>query len=283
MLLPVHDQNNDQVATKPYVTYVIMALCLLVFTYQAIISSGANDGARIGVVKLANFNQKFGFVPFRYFANEPVYPINGKKEIMKIVAAAELTKELSEEISKVIIKFADVKSTALILKLTPILFCFLHANLWHLFSNLWFFWIFSDNVEERLGRATFVIFYIAVGAISGLGHGYLNPESTTPLIGASGAISGVMGAYMVLFPKNLVTSFFCPIWFYIRKVEIPAFVVLGFYILMNVFQATKTAGSGVSVAFDCHIVGFIAGVALAFAYKLLAPNSTPVASSYNRA
>jgi membrane associated rhomboid family serine protease len=269
MLLPVHDRNNTEVTVKPIISYIIIALCLLVFTYQAIISAGSGINKQVGIVKLANFNQKFGFVPARYFNNETSFQLQEIDKVNKVIQQMSPNSEHAMTLTLL----RTVYTTPLLLKLTPIFFCFLHGNLWHLLSNLWFFWIFSDNVEERLGTIAFAIFYVLVGALSGLGHGLLNSSSVIPLIGASGAISGVMGAYMVFFPKNLITSFFCPIWFYIRKVEVPAFVVLGFYILINLFQATKVSTSGVNVAFDCHIIGFISGVVLAFGYKLLVPDT----------
>ncbi len=270
MLLPVHDQNNHKVTITPIISYLIIVSCVILFAYQSIIfNTGRKEEEKlVGIMKLANFNQKFGLVPGHYLKKTTNFPLLQKETIEPIIMGHRF---VDKEAFSLIRENLDVESTPMVQKLTPISYCFLHANLLHLLGNLWFFWIFSDNVEERLGSIGFLLFYIGVGALSGLGHAYLNKSSLVPLIGASGAISGVMGAYMVFFPKNLITSFFCPIWFYIRKLEVPAFVVLGFYIIINFFQATTTASQGVSVAFDCHVVGFIVGAIFAFFITLLAP------------
>jgi len=132
---------------------------------------------------------------------------------------------------------------------------FLHGGWTHLIGNMWFLWIFGDNIEDFLGHIGFVFFYFVTGIVAGLTHVLLNPNSTIPTIGASGAISGVLGAYMVLHPrirvKTLVT-----LGFYIEVVRIPAFYFLGFWFLM---QFLGLQGSG--VAYGAHIGGFIAGAA----------------------
>ncbi len=139
-------------------------------------------------------------------------------------------------------------------------YMFLHGGFWHFLGNMWFLYIFGDNVEEYFGSLRFAGFYLICGVISGLFHFFLNPISMIPTIGASGAIAGVMGAYFLLYPKARILTVIPIIiipWF----VEIPAFIFLGFWFLIQFFNA---AGSGASsgIAWWAHIGGFIAGLVL---------------------
>jgi hypothetical protein len=138
-------------------------------------------------------------------------------------------------------------------------FMFLHGGFWHLLGNMWSLYIFGDNIEDKLGHVRYLLFYLLCGLSSGLFHLVLNLHSQIPVIGASGAIAGVMGAYFVLFPKSRILTFI-PIFFIPWFMEIPAFVFLGFWFLLQVFNATTSASSG--IAWFAHIGGFIAGILL---------------------
>jgi len=139
-------------------------------------------------------------------------------------------------------------------------YMFLHGGFLHFLGNMWSLYIFGDNVEEYFGPLRFAGFYVICGIISGLFHFFINPISMVPTIGASGAIAGVMGAYFLLYPKARILTVIPIIiipWF----VEIPAFIFLGFWFLIQFFNAT---GSGASsgIAWWAHIGGFIAGLVL---------------------
>jgi membrane associated rhomboid family serine protease len=122
-----------------------------------------------------------------------------------------------------------------------------------------------------MGGIKFLFFYLLTGIISGLGHALLNYDSGGTLVGASGAISAVMGAYVVLFPGNRITSYFCPVWFFIRRIDVAAWVVLGMYLLMNFLSLASMQHS--NTAFDAHIFGFLAGGGIAFLMnKVSGPN-----------
>ncbi len=152
---------------------------------------------------------------------------------------------------------------------------FLHAGLFHLISNMWVLWIFGDNVEDRMGRWRFVIFYLLAGTVAGVAHGLTNPASTIPTVGASGAIAGVLGAYIVLFPKSRVLTLI-PICFYPLFVDLPAFIFLGFWFVSQLLNGTAqaTGGAAGGVAWWAHIGGFVAGFAL---YRLfLDPRRGPI-------
>ena len=131
---------------------------------------------------------------------------------------------------------------------------FLHGGWGHFLSNMLFLWIFGDNVEDRLGHARYVVFYLLCGVSAAVAHVYMNPTSTVPTIGASGAIAGVLGAYFVLYPHSRVLAL-VPLFII---VEVPALVFLGFWFLMQLYYVGST---GTNVAFWAHIAGFAAGIA----------------------
>jgi len=145
---------------------------------------------------------------------------------------------------------------------------FLHGGWFHLLANVWTLWIFGDNVEDRLGPLRYLAFYLAVGLFAGLLHLASNPHSALPTIGASGAIAGVMGAYLILFPRAQVLTL-VPILFYPLFVEVPAVLYLGFWFAYQVLSGTSTVGATEAggVAWWAHIGGFAAGCALILAAK----------------
>ncbi|HSY51602.1 MAG TPA: rhomboid family intramembrane serine protease [Thermoanaerobaculia bacterium] len=142
---------------------------------------------------------------------------------------------------------------------------FLHGGWLHLGGNMLYLWIFGDNIEDRLGHGKYLFFYLACGLLATLTHAVMNPESRLPSIGASGAIAGVLGAYVVLFPKQRVTTLI-PIFIFIIVREIPAVFLLGFWVLIQIFfGAASMSGdlqSAGGVAYFAHIGGFVAGMLL---------------------
>lgn len=142
---------------------------------------------------------------------------------------------------------------------------FLHGGWLHLGGNMLYLWVFGDNIEDRLGHVRYFFFYIACGLVATLAHAVMNPASRVPSIGASGAIAGVLGAYIVLFPKQRVTTLI-PIFIFITVREIPAVLLLGFWILLQIFFGAASMNgdlqSAGGVAYFAHIGGFIAGMVL---------------------
>jgi len=139
---------------------------------------------------------------------------------------------------------------------------FLHGNLMHIISNLWALWLFGDNVEDRMGPINFLLFYLACGIAAGAAHVYVNPASPVPTVGASGAIAGVMGAYFILYPRSQVLTLI-PIFIIPWLVDIPAFVYLGFWLILQVAGGTAAlVGGAAQIAFWAHVGGFAAGVIL---------------------
>jgi membrane associated rhomboid family serine protease len=147
---------------------------------------------------------------------------------------------------------------------------FLHGGWSHFIGNMWYLWIFGDNVEDRMGHARFVAFYLLCGIVAALGHVAMDPSSTLPTIGASGAIAGVMGAYFVLYPHSRVLTLI-PLIIYFEIVELPAVLLLGFWFVMQLFNAgaiavtASTTGGG--IAFAAHVAGFVAGLLGVFVFR----------------
>lgn len=138
---------------------------------------------------------------------------------------------------------------------------FLHGGWIHLLGNLWYLWIFGDNVEDRLGHARFLLFYLAGGIVAAVVHVLFNLGSRVPTVGASGAIAAVLGAYAVLYPRARVVTLI-PIFFFFQIIALPAMLVLGLWFVMQVFTGTLSIGTGASggVAWWAHIGGFAFGM-----------------------
>jgi membrane associated rhomboid family serine protease len=147
---------------------------------------------------------------------------------------------------------------------------FLHGGWLHAIGNMWYLWIFGDNVEDRMGHGRYLVFYLLCGSLAGLAQTLVNPASYVPTIGASGAIAGVMGAYFVLYPHSRVLTLI-PLFIFIEIIEIPAIFFLGFWFLMQLFSGVgsiaHTAGNQGGIAFWAHVAGFVAGLAGVFLFR----------------
>lgn len=139
-------------------------------------------------------------------------------------------------------------------------FMFIHGGFFHLLGNMWSLYIFGDNVEDRLGPIRYLLFYLLCGFASGISHLVINWHSQMPTIGASGAIAGVMGAYMILYPRSRILTLI-PMFFFFPLVEIPAVLFLGIWFIYQFLSAASTAGQG-GIAWWAHIGGFIFGIIL---------------------
>jgi membrane associated rhomboid family serine protease len=138
---------------------------------------------------------------------------------------------------------------------------FLHGGWMHLLANMWFLWLFGNNIEDSMGHLRFVVFYGVVGVLAGLAHVLSSPGSPVPTVGASGAISGLMGAYLVLYPKvRIQTLFFFIIFF--KIIPVPAWLVLLYWFALQVLSGAMAPVLGGGVAFWAHVGGFVSGVVL---------------------
>ena len=218
---PLYDDNPTR--RRPLVTMAIIALCVMVFLWQASLAPRAEA--------LAVF--AYGLVPALLFGH------------------AELPPQVA-----VVPAWATVVTSM-----------FLHGGVLHLGGNMLYLWIFGNNVEDSMGRGRFVLFYLLCGAAAALAQALANTASEIPMIGASGAISGVLGAYALRFPRAHV-HVLIPIFFWIYLIfKIPAVIVLGIWFFMQVFSGVTTSPAGGGVAWFAHVGGFLAGLLLISAFE----------------
>jgi membrane associated rhomboid family serine protease len=156
---------------------------------------------------------------------------------------------------------------------------FLHGGWLHLIGNMWYLWIFGDNVEDRLGRFRYLLFYLAAGVVAALLHYAINPASEAPTVGASGAIAGVLGAYLAAYPRARVITL-VPFFPFFRVMALPAALVLGFWFVVQFFSGALSLGfgsSGGGVAWWAHVGGFAFGIVFMWIMNLVRPRPSSVA------
>lgn len=192
---------------------------------------------------LPKFLQQYGVVPANYFVQGHLKPVLVLFNILPLISAM-----------------------------------FLHGGWVHVIGNMWFLWIFGDNVEDRIGHTRFLFFYILCGILATAGHIFINPASQLPLVGASGAIAGVMGAYFILFPRSrILTAVFLLIIFTV--VEIRAVYFLAIWILFQLLSGAAeigTASQTGGVAWWAHLGGFISGAVLVFLFRKSGPRKAKI-------
>jgi membrane associated rhomboid family serine protease len=151
--------------------------------------------------------------------------------------------------------------------LTVLSSMFMHGGWLHLLGNMWFLWVFGNNIEDSMGRIRFVVFYLTTGLVAAATQALMNPSSAIPMVGASGAISGVMGAYIILYPRVRVHLVIF-LGIFITRVAVPAFWMLGYWFLLQILGGLPAvAREGGGVAFFAHAGGFVAGMLLVNLFK----------------
>jgi len=224
---------RDDIPSRSYpvVSVSLIVINVLAFLYELTLGS---EGLEL-------FFQEYAVIPARYFAAGYVDP------------------------------FGRIHQFGLTDLVVPVFTAmFLHGGWLHVGGNMLYLWIFGDNVEDRMGRGRFLIFYFLCGVLATVAHIVFNPESRAPSLGASGAIAGVLGAYLLLYPRARVITV-VPIFFFIQFIPIPAFIVLGVWFLQQFFAGAMSLGAASAqtggVAWWAHIGGFIAGMALVHLFK----------------
>ncbi|GAB5518309.1 MAG: rhomboid family intramembrane serine protease [Rhodothermales bacterium] len=231
MLLPISDDDRA-LTRRAYVTPTLVVLNILVFfVFQGM---GSNVG----------FSNGYSVVPY------------------ELSTGTDLTvpQTIAFEGEQVQIVHAPGPTPIYLTLLTSM---FMHGGFMHLAGNLLFLWIFGDNVEHRFGRRMFLGFYLLSGLAGALAQIALAPDSLIPMLGASGAISGVMGAYLMLFPRNRVH-----VLFFFAVLSLPAVIVLGLWIAFQVFGSIGANPNGGGVAYAAHIGGFVAGLLAGLVVRL---------------
>ena len=150
---------------------------------------------------------------------------------------------------------------------TAISSMFMHGGWFHLIGNMWFLWIFGNNVEDSMGRLRFLVFYVCCGLGAAFAQVLIDPLSIVPMVGASGAIGGVMGAYVILYPRVPVTLLVF-LGFFVTTIQIPAYLMLGYWFALQLLGGLpQLGGSDGGVAFWAHVGGFVSGAVLIFAFR----------------
>jgi membrane associated rhomboid family serine protease len=260
MLFPIGDDNQGREKT-PYVVYVLIALNFLVFLalQQALLTPQGE-----------HFTAGYSTVPLEITTGKDLI---GREPVPDTPPVRDpRTGRLEQPV-------IDQEPGPTPIYLTLLTSMFMHGGWLHILGNMLYLWIFGDNVEDNFGHGKFVLFYLVCGFAASAAQIAADPSSTIPSLGASGAIAGVLGAYIVMFPRNRVRNL-VTLGFFITTIELPAIVVIGFWIVLQVisqytmsFSSTKHSGG---VAYMAHIGGFIAGLALSFFFRTRPkPPSTP--------
>jgi len=212
-MIPLRDELRS--STRPFITYLILAVNIAVFIYETALGRNVND-----------FILRFGAVPMDIF-----HP-SGPATYLTLISSM-----------------------------------FVHAGFMHILGNMLFLWVFADNVEDRIGHVKFLLFYLVSGIAGSLLHSLTSPGSPVPMVGASGAISGVLGAYILFYPRARVMALI-PLGFFMRMTYLPSFVFLGIWFLYQLLLGLLSVGvRGGGVAYFAHIGGFAAGLLFALPFK----------------
>ncbi|MCL2553284.1 MAG: rhomboid family intramembrane serine protease [Actinomycetia bacterium] len=232
MVIPVYDKNP--VRRTPVVTYTLIALCTAVFLLGPLSGFTPSYGHGHALqCEQAVYFDRWGVIPSELFHGR--LPVDRVPLPQGCPIPAPYPK----------VPFLSVLTAM-----------FLHGGWLHLIGNMLFLYVFGDNVENRMGRVRFALFYLAAGYLATYGFALAHTEDTQSLVGASGAISGALGAYLYLYPKARVTSLF-PFLFFI-PLRFPAWMVLGFWFVLQ-WLAAQTAQGGPGIAYLAHVVGFAFG------------------------
>lgn len=225
-MFPIGDDDSDLTIT-PYVNYAFLAINILVFVFLQGI--GSND----------SFSYAFSLVPKEITTGTDIVGVQIVRDSLGDVG------EVRHYATPLPVYFNFLSSM------------FMHGSFMHIFGNMLFLWVFGDNLENMLGHLRFAAFYIATGIAAAVAQILMEPDSLIPMLGASGAISGILGGYLVLFPRRRVRAL---IFYFLT--EVPAFIAVGIWIVYQVIAGYMTpAGTG-GVAYAAHIGGFVAGLIL---------------------
>jgi membrane associated rhomboid family serine protease len=254
VVLPVHDLNP--VRRTPWVTYLLIAANVVVFLLTPAASgTGVESVSLRELCQQEAFYDEYAAIPKELVQNRP----------LAVAPTGEVGVGPSGPGC-----VAGPPSYRKIPVLSVLYAMFLHGGWLHLLGNMLFLWVFGNNVEDRFGRLKFLLFYLLCGYLASYGFALANAGSLQPLIGASGAVSGVLGAYLVLFPRARVWSL-VPVLFFI-PLRLPAWLVLGlWFVLQWVYSAGFATSAAGAVAYLAHVVGFVAGMLLALPFRRRRP------------
>jgi membrane associated rhomboid family serine protease len=250
VVFPIHDENPTR--NRAFLTLTLIALNMLVFLISPAVRSSLTGGGseRLRCAEQAYF-QRWGAIPTE---------LTHAKQL-PYTFGPPVGRDTCEQVAP------TYRKNLILSTLTA---QFIHAGWLHLLGNMLFLWVFGNNVEDRFGRLRFALFYLLVGVVSTYAYAYSAPDSADVLVGASGAIAGVLGAYLMLFPRARVLTVVVviPIW-------LRAWLVLGVWFVLQVVNA-RLAGTAGGIGYLVHVVGFLVGVAYGMWFRRRHPPSAPV-------
>lgn len=236
-LIPIHDENPTR--SLSWLTLALIALNVIAFIMEPSFGSppAPRDAASAeAFCRTTTFFYRWGTVPREITSgNQVPFPIEGCPSGI------------------------EVGDKSIYLSLLTSMF--LHGGFLHIAGNMLFLWVFGNNIEDRLGRFKYLIFYLVCGVAASLAHIYTNTQSVVPSIGASGAVAGLLGAYLVLFPHARITTI-VPLFFFLQVVRLPAVVVLGLWFVYQFFIGAAQQIGEAGVAWMAHVGGFVTGLIL---------------------
>ena len=233
-MIPIFDSNKTR--SRPYVNLAFIAINFAVFFYELYLANQPWSG---GLTELDRFIARWG--------NVPACTLDASGWDRGIVARNAICELQPNSI------------------LTPITAMFMHLGWLHILGNMLFLWVFGDNVEDAIGHVLYALFYLLVGVLATIAHGLTDVNSLIPAVGASGAVAGTMGAYIVLYPRSIVTAVIPPLFF--LPLPIPAALMIAIWFVAQLISGFSSLGFGVAdvgseVAYFAHIGGFVAGAVL---------------------
>ena len=239
MVLPIHDDNP--VRRAPVVTYLLIALNVGIFLLTPVARDPFGHQQTVAsVCAQTTFFDRYAAIPRELLTNRQLArrPV-GIRTDQGVVPCP-------------VVRYMKIPVASVLFAM------FLHGGWLHLLGNMLFLYVFGNNVEDRLGRLWYLGFYLICGYVATYAFALSDPNSTTTLVGASGAIAGVLGGYLVLYPRARITSIVPPLFF--LPFRLPAWVVLGFwFVLQYWYSARAAASSGAGVAYLAHVAGFLVG------------------------
>src|SRR5947209_8149887 len=262
VVIPIHDDHPTR--RTPVVTYALIALNFIFFFTEPVVSQiGVGQQTVAQVCQQQDFFDRYAAIPRELTTNKPLPPHQYEIRTDQGVQQCPVINESGKQPY-----------------LSVLYSMFLHGGWLHILGNMLFLYIFGNNVEDRFGRLKFLLFYLFCGYVAAYGFAYGNPDSTTTLVGASGAIAGVLGAYLVLFPRARVMSI-VPIAILWIPIRLPAWLVLGgWFLLQWLYSSGSGVASGAGVAYLAHVYGFVAGVVVALLARPMLAAQRPRRPSY---
>jgi membrane associated rhomboid family serine protease len=242
MVIPVRDVNP--VHRTPWVTYALIAANIVIFLLTPTSATEVTGAASLAqICQQQAFYDRYAVIPVELVHNQP----------LALVPDGRIG--VDEQGPGCVLAPPSYHKSPMLSAVTSL---FLHGSWLHLLGNMLFLWIFGNNIEDRFGRLRYLLFYLACGVVASYGFAFTNADSTEVLIGASGAIAGVLGAYLILYPRARVWSL-VPFLFFI-PLRLPAWLVLGLWFLLQwVYTAGYAISPAGSVAYLAHVLGFLVG------------------------